>query len=48
MTDPDLELAKEVFFEYMDLDDYPKHRIIVDSFDIVQMIANGIKKNRAI
>jgi hypothetical protein len=43
MTNNNLLLAEKVFFESMHINDYPKHRVIINSLDIVQMIAKGIE-----
>jgi len=46
-TKKSLLAAEKVFFEYMGFDKYPTHRIILDSADIVQMIATGIERSLA-
>jgi hypothetical protein len=39
-----LTKAEAIFFEYMNLDNYPKRKIIINSIDVVQMIALGIEQ----
>lgn len=42
-TKKSLILAEKVFFEYLDIDKYPTHNVIISATDIVQMISTGIE-----
>ena len=43
-TKPSLVIARKVFLEYFGVNKFPKHKVILNSFEIVQMIATGIER----
>jgi hypothetical protein len=46
MDENNLVKAEEVYFEFMGITEYPKHKVILNSIDIVQMIAIGIERTQ--
>ena len=45
MTDTEmLEIANGVVFEYLDITEHPKYKVILDSLFIANMIAEGIDR----